>query len=319
MPETSAQKIGSKTVGVYGVNRLTLHHRWESVHLIWLIHENRQHQTRTMRISTRLSPLLTASQCPPTDTEGVPLGTSYVSGLVCIYPGADCPYFASDGALSLDASAQCPNSLLSVAQSSSSLATESQCPPTDNNNGTLAAGVEWFFGPWIDDPVSVSAPECTSKLEFPNPHRVPKFQFNNHYPKFSTHQVTGDVSGSTTVRNRIPVRVITGISVTLAVVALCFVVFLFLQVRSRRRAARIGTIEIDQQARAISPFTLITEIGAVNNDSPSDTRRTGALQEKMLDLEAIERPSNRGSPEVHAELQAAKAQINVVVERMNAL
>ncbi|KAJ7936143.1 hypothetical protein B0H13DRAFT_1853828 [Mycena leptocephala] len=201
-----------------------------------------------------------------------------------------------------------------LSQSSSSLATESQCPPTDNNNGTLAAGV----GSLICIYPSLDCFYFAS-LEFPNPHRVPKFQFNNHYPKFSTHQVTGDVSGSTTVRNRIPVRVITGISVTLAVVALCFVVFLFLQVRSRRCAARIGTIEIDQQARAISPFTLITEIGAVNNDSPSDTRRTGALQEKMLDLEAIERPSNRGSPEVHAELQAAKAQINVVVERMNAL
>jgi uncharacterized coiled-coil protein SlyX len=91
-------------------------------------------------------------------------------------------------------------------------------------------------------------------------------------------------------------------------------------------------------------------MGAVNNDSPSDTRSTGArtiarretqlhaVQEKMVDLEdttssgsdslgghrilrlmRMRTASNRGSPEVHAELQAAKEQINVVVERMNAL
>jgi hypothetical protein len=127
--------------------------------------------------------------------------------------------------------------------------------------------------------------------------------------------------------------------------------YLFLQVRSGRRAARIGTIEIDQRARTISPFAFITEMGAVNNDSPSDTRSTGAsttarrqmetqlhaVQEKMVNLEDIEgrtssgsdslgrhrimrlmrmrTASNRGSPKP----QAAKEQINVLVERMNAL
>jgi hypothetical protein len=70
--------------------------------------------------------------------------------------------------------------------------------------------------------------------------------------------------------------VITGISVALAIVALCFVGLLFVRVVSGRHAAKIGNIEINPQARAISPFTFIIEAGDVNNDSPSDTRRTGA-------------------------------------------
>jgi hypothetical protein len=85
--------------------------------------------------------------------------------------------------------------------------------------------------------------------------------------------------------------------------------YLFLQVRSGRRAARIGTIEIDQRARTISPFAFITEMGAVNDDSPSDTRSTGAsttvrrqmetqlhaVQEKMVNLEDIEGRTSSGS------------------------
>ncbi|KAJ7830674.1 hypothetical protein B0H13DRAFT_1915827 [Mycena leptocephala] len=84
-------------------------------------------------------------------------------------------------------------------------------------------------------------------------------------------QGTGDVSESATVRNHSPVRVITGISVALAIIALCFVALLLLWVRSRRRAAKIGTIEINPRAS-----TLIIEAGDVNNDSSSDTPRAGA-------------------------------------------
>ncbi|KAJ7912475.1 hypothetical protein B0H13DRAFT_2476143 [Mycena leptocephala] len=186
-----------------------------------------------------------------------------------------------DGALSLDASTRYPKLLLSGTQSPSSLATKSQCPPTDNDGGTLAAGVGGLICiyPNLD---------CFYRAS-PGPHRVPKFQFSNHCPNselenhrirnqsgFQPPQGTGDVSESATVRNHIPVRVITGISVALAIVALCFVGLLFVRVMSGRHAAKIGNIEINPQARAISPFTFIIEAGDVNNDSPSDTRRTGA-------------------------------------------
>jgi C4-dicarboxylate-specific signal transduction histidine kinase len=94
--------------------------------------------------------------------------------------------------------------------------------------------------------------------------------------------------------------VITRISVALAIIALCFVA----RVRSRRRAAKIGTIEINPRAS-----TLIIEVGDVNNDSSSDTPRAGAntiarrqlekqlraVQKKMVDLEDIERRSSSGS------------------------
>ncbi|KAJ7926098.1 hypothetical protein B0H13DRAFT_2654011 [Mycena leptocephala] len=310
---------------------------------------------------------LTASQCPPTDTDGGPIGTGFVSGLVCVYPGVDCTYYASDGALSLDASTRCPNLLLTGTQSPSSLATESQCPPTDNDGGTLAAGVGSLICiyPNLDCFYRASNGSLSDGSSTRCPHpllSVPQSSksFSSRTPTgsqssssaataqnqssrttasgtVSTPQGTGDVSESMTVRNHIPVRVITGISVALAIVVLCFVVSLLVRVRSGRRAAKIGTIEINPRASTISPFTLITEAGDVNNDSSSDTPRTRAntiarrqlekqlraVQEKMVDLEDIERrlrqASSRGSPAVHAELQAAKEQINRLVERINAL
>ncbi|KAJ7805380.1 hypothetical protein B0H13DRAFT_1930215 [Mycena leptocephala] len=273
-----------------------------------------------MRISMRLSPRFTAGPCLATDNDGGTLVRNVALGLVCVYPGVDCSYIASNDTfnLSLDASARCPNSL---AQSSIT----HQCQPTDNDGGTLATNVASLVCIYPDI-------DC---FYFPS---VPKFQFNGHYPKseFGNHRIRNVFNPPRHCRRL-------GIDHRIT-----------LPLKSRHRAVRIGAIKINQQASTISPFTLITEMGDVNNDGPSDTRSTGAstiarrqlqtqlhaVQEKMVNLEDIERrtssgssdgsgrhrilrlmrtASNRGSPEVHAELQAAKEQINVLVERMNAL
>ncbi|KAJ7926136.1 hypothetical protein B0H13DRAFT_2654019 [Mycena leptocephala] len=288
----------------------------------------------------------TASQCPPTDTDGGPIGTGFVSGLVCVYPGVDCNVLCIGWRLVLGRFDPI------------------QCPPTDNDGATLATGVGSLICiyPNLDCfyRASFRMGLCPTDLRpGPDPHRVPKFQFSKHCPKseLENHRIRNALATSRNPRQKhIPVRVITGISVALAIVALCFVALLFVRVRSGRRAAKIGTIEMNPRASTISPFTLITEAGDVNNDSPSDTRRTGAgtiarrkletqlrtVPEKMVYLEDIESRtwsgssdglgrrrilrlmrmrtvSNRGSPEVHAELQAAKEQINRPVERINAL
>jgi hypothetical protein len=126
---------------------------------------------------------------------------------------------------------------------------------------------------------------------------------------------------------------------------------LILCIKHRRRTAKHHTTGINRDANTISPFTLITQMGGHTNEttphrdsdirsvSPSTITRQDLetelqmVQEKMADLQDLERSSpgrvwrlmsmrstsTRGSPDVRAELEAAKEQINMLVMRIHAL
>ncbi|KAJ7924071.1 hypothetical protein B0H13DRAFT_1864368 [Mycena leptocephala] len=171
--------------------------------------------------------------------------------------------------------------------------------------------------------------------------------------------VTSLPSAPTTPRNQIPTRVIAGISISVASIVIGLAIALILRARCRRRGAKLGASEINRQANTISPFTLNTQIGGnVDTAAPgdSDVRSISAstiarqrletellaMHEKMIDLQALERrtsavatdssesrrilrpmwmrgTSTRRSPDLEAQLQAAREHIDMLMARINAL
>jgi hypothetical protein len=129
---------------------------------------------------------------------------------------------------------------------------------------------------------------------------------------------------------------------------------LLLCAKHRRRAAKHGATAVDRNANTVSPFTLVTEMDGRNTSprdsnirsvSPNTITQQGLetelrmVNEKMADLQDLERSSTtadsgtrrmsglismrsssrRGVPDVEAQLEASREQINMLVTRMQAL
>ncbi|KAJ7909819.1 hypothetical protein B0H13DRAFT_1877320 [Mycena leptocephala] len=158
---------------------------------------------------------------------------------------------------------------------------------------------------------------------------------------------------------QMPPRVIAAICVAVASVVVGLIIALIVCTKRRRRAAKHHATAIDREANTVSPFALITQMDGHNDETApsgdSNVRRTSAstiprqdletelrmVHEKMADLQDLERSSTRetadsgtrrvlrlmsirssstrASPDVRAELEAAKEQINMLLTRMHVL
>ncbi|KAJ7933471.1 hypothetical protein B0H13DRAFT_2650528 [Mycena leptocephala] len=186
-------------------------------------------------------------------------------------------------------------------------------------------------------------------------HRHIFGEYNRESFLTNSSNLTGECSGCCICHsNRIPPRVIAAICVAVASVVVGLTIALLLCAKHRRRAAKHGATAVDYDANTVSPFTLVTEMDGHNTPprdsdirsvSPSTITRQGletelwVVHEKMADLQDLERSSTtagsgtrgvsglmsmrrssiRGVPDVEAQLETSREQINMLVTRMQAL
>ncbi|KAJ7909825.1 hypothetical protein B0H13DRAFT_2329968 [Mycena leptocephala] len=230
---------------------------------------------------------------------------SVTSGSIsCTYPDAICTYFVPDGSLSSGSGRVHPNL--------------------------------YRFQP-------TTAPTTPPKK--PPPNEDYKYRQYNviceyHRGSFFTNSsnLTGECSGfyicySNVSMKRIPPRVIAAICVAVASVVVGLTIALLLCAKHRRHTAKHGATAVDRDANTVSPFTLVTEMDG-RNTSPrdSDIRSMADLQDlerssttadsgtrRMSGLISMRSSSTRGVPDVEAQLEASREQINMLVTRMQAL
>ncbi|KAJ7861457.1 hypothetical protein B0H14DRAFT_2742317 [Mycena olivaceomarginata] len=163
----------------------------------------------------------------------------------------------------------------------------------------------------------------------------------------STQATSAPEAGPThRAKSRIHAGGIAAIAVVLSILLFCLAAILVWHIRRRRRqrqAAKSSEMRIDRAATTISPFTLITEASTPPQQERNAERRRletqlHAATEKIADIEGRERfDGGDGSadsgmrrlmsarsastrlPEVEAQLQAAREQIDMLVTRINAL
>ncbi|KAJ6524330.1 hypothetical protein B0H19DRAFT_1386180 [Mycena capillaripes] len=276
--------------------------------------------------SDKLCPEVKASSstaaCAPVDNAGTALLNSTIDAqgesLFCNHPVAgECEYFADDGFFSSGSDKLCPEAL--------------------SNSKDATTHTSILFSTACPDPAWPTAADCPRK-------QVP------HTPGPSGTARSG--ASQITTRKGISTRVVAGISVALVSLFINILVLSTLGVR-RRRLRRSAT---DQRAipNTISPFTMVhSPVNPIPNvANPLRSINAGGITRQQLESELlnarekdgragrnycifrggntrlcsksdsavdIHEDRGRASPDLAAQLQAAREQIDMLVTRIQAL
>ncbi|KAJ7909821.1 hypothetical protein B0H13DRAFT_2490032 [Mycena leptocephala] len=280
--------------------------------------------------------------CPPIDRDGTTLEATKngTSVLTCIYRTAvTCVYDLSDGLIIPSLSTTCPPSAAQDLISSSAI-------PNTSTSRSNSASVQ-----------SNSAVSSASSTEETSSQILPT-SLGSTIGSSATFLPSGSAT-ATKHRKPVPPRVIAAICVAVASVVVGLTIALILCAKHRRRAAKHEATAVDRDANTVSPFTLITQMDGPNDEatpprdadlwdvSPSTVARQRLetelreVHEKMADLQDLSRSSTRaaagsgvrgvlrlmsmpstatrGLPDVEAQLEASREQINMLMTRMQAL
>ncbi|KAJ7918279.1 hypothetical protein B0H13DRAFT_1869464 [Mycena leptocephala] len=281
--------------------------------------------------------------CPPIDRDGTTLEATNnrTSFLTCIYRAAGtCMYDLSDGLISPNLSTTCPPSAAQDLISSSAI-------PNTSTSRSNSASVQ------SNSAVSsASSTEEASSQMYSSNLTGERDREQCDFSAFWICYSNEAREANTSTDNRCDLRC-SGQRRRRLTIAL------ILWAKHRRRAAKKEATAIEHDANTVSPFTLITQMDGPNDEatpprdadlcdvSPSTVARQHLetelreVHEKMADLQDQERSSTRaatgsgmrgvlrlmsmpstatrGLPDVEAQLEASREQINMLVTRMQAL